>query len=238
MKSITGHRSCIAALGRRWCAVGAVVLLQQSFPLQTRHGLTRCAPGQTWPCTGGSGASELLLVLDDLGRLTRPHHQRERVHERLRSPFAAAGAFVIHPELGEVQRPKVGGGRRLECVDAQRGRHQAAVDVVQLGVLLVGVALEDWVQERQGGGRAGEGGKGGGEERLLLEGVQQGLQVGSGAVGRVPGVGGHHLRGLHRDGAGQVGRARGVTVSGDHQLTEREHEIHILAQKNPPAPNL
>lgn len=224
MKSITGRSICLAAVRQRRCTVGAVVLLQQPFPLQTCHDLARCAPRQAGPCGGGGGTSEPLLMLDDLGRLTRPHHQRERVDEGLRPSFATAGAFVIHPELGKVQRPKVGSRGHLECVGAQRGRHQAAVDVMQLGVLLMGVALEDGVQEWKGGGGAGEGGEGGGEEGLLLEGVQQRLQVGSGAVGWMPCVGGHHLRGLHRDGAGQVGRTRGVTVRGDHQLMKRERK--------------
>lgn len=132
-------------------------------------------------------------MLDDLGGLTRPHGEGEGVHEGLRPPFASTGAFVVHPELGEVQRPEVGGGRHLEGVGAHGGHHQAPVDVVEPGVLFVSVTLEDGMEERQGGGGAGERGEGRREERLLFKGLQQGLKVRARAVGRVPRVGGHHL---------------------------------------------
>ena len=86
-------------------------------------------------------------MLDDLRRLTRPHGEREGVHEGLRSPFASAGAFVVHPELGEVQRPKVGSSWHFEGVCAHRRHHKAPVDVVELGVLFVSVSLEDGMEE-------------------------------------------------------------------------------------------
>ncbi|TNN63119.1 hypothetical protein EYF80_026583 [Liparis tanakae] len=194
----------------------AALEVHQKHILPTRDPLSRCAPGQT------RAAPQLLLVLDNLGGLTRPHGEREGVHEGLRSPFAPAGAFVVHPELGEVQRPEVGGGGHLEGVGAQRRHHQAPVDVVELGVLFVGVALEDGVEEGHRGGGARERGEAGREEGLLLEGLQQGLQVGARAVGRLPGVRGHHFGRLHRDGARQIGGAGGVPIDGNHHLTERE----------------
>lgn len=91
------------------------------------------------------------------------------------------------------------------------------------------VALENGVDHREGGGGAREGGKGGGEELLFLKGEEEGFQVGAGAVGGVAGVGGHHLRALDRDGAGEVLGIGGVPVRGHYQLWwGREEEKHII----------
>lgn len=132
-------------------------------------------------------------MLDNLRRLTRPHGEREGVHEGLRPPLASTGALIVHPELGIVHRPKVSGGRHLEGVRGHSRHHQAPVDVVELGVLFVSVALEDGVEEGYGGGGARERGERGREEGFLFEGLHQGLEVGAGAVSRVPGVRGHHF---------------------------------------------
>lgn len=170
-------------------------------------------------------------MLDDLRWLAGPHCQREGVHKGLWPPLAPPRAFIIHPELGKVQRPKVSGGWGLECICACCG-HQASVDIVTLGVLFVGVAQEDGVKDGQGGGRSREGSERGGKEVLLFKCVEQSLKIGAGAVGWMAGVGSHHFGGLNRDGARQIGRVGSLPISGDHQLTDdRTHRTVRVGRK-------
>lgn len=159
-------------------------------------------------------------MLDDLGRLAGPHSKRKGVHEGLRPALPPARAFVVHPELGKVQSPEVASGRRLERIRARHGRHQASVDVMKLGVVLVSVALKDGMEDGKRGGRAREGREAGRKEGLLLKRLQQSLQVGARAVGGLAGVGRHHFRGLNRNGARQIGRVGGLPVGGNHKLEE------------------
>lgn len=133
-------------------AVHAIILLQQPFPLEASDSL----PGGTPAGHRLSSLSEPFLVLDDLGRLTSPHRKRKGVHEGLRPALPPARAFVVHPELGKVQSPKVEGGRRLERICARRGRDQTSVNVMELGVVFVSVALKDGMEDGKGGGRARE----------------------------------------------------------------------------------
>lgn len=132
-------------------------------------------------------------MLGKFRRLTSPHGEREGVYKRLWTPFTSTGAFIVHPKLGKVQRPEVCSGRHLEGVGAYRWHHQPPVDVVHLCVLFMSVPLEDRMEDRHGGRGAREGGERRGEEGLLFEGLQEGLEVGASAAGRVPAVSGDHF---------------------------------------------
>lgn len=132
-------------------------------------------------------------MLHEFCRLTSPHSEGERVHEGLRPPFTSSGAFVVHPKLGKMQRPKVSGGGHFEGVCTHCGFHQPPVDVVQLGVLFVSMLLEAGVENGHRGGGPGERGERWREEGFPFEGLQKGLKVGASAVGGVPSVGGYHL---------------------------------------------
>ncbi len=157
------------------------------------------------------------MVLSVSGGVAYPKCQREGVHARCRTTSPTAWTLVVHPELGKMYGPQVSAWWCFEGIGGERWWSKAPVHIMNACVLLMSMPLENRMQHRGGVLGMRKRRTEGGEEGLLLEGLQEGFETGPSTSGRVTCVSGYHLWGLYWNGAGLV-RLSLLLVCRDHQL--------------------